>query len=231
MGEDYTHNQDRSIQYQASDAVFQIHNYNLDLKANSIYLVGEDCYAEEEEPGVEFLMANRFIKNLNIIQRKSEKPILIILKTCGGDWTEGMAIYDAIKASLCWVTILAYAHARSMTSIIMQAADRRVMMPNADFLFHHGTMVVENTLVGAASDVRWHVTKMDVMLDIYADKRQYGTHFKDQHPKTIKRRLQREMEKKQECYLTATESVDWGFADSVLGDKKTPDRASLRKAS
>ena len=45
---------------------------------------------------MEYLMSSKFIKNLNILMRTNEDPILIHMKTCGGDWIEGMAIYEAL---------------------------------------------------------------------------------------------------------------------------------------
>jgi ATP-dependent protease ClpP protease subunit len=56
----------------------------------------------------------------------------------GGDWYHGMAIYDAIKYSSCECTIKVYGHAMSMGSIILQAADHRIMMPNSRFMIHYG---------------------------------------------------------------------------------------------
>ena len=42
-----------------------------------------------------------------------------------------MAIFDAIKICRSHVTILVYGQAESMSSIILQAADKRIMMPNS----------------------------------------------------------------------------------------------------
>jgi len=124
------------------EVIESLHDYSLDPKNREIYLVGEQeakIPDDDQEPGVEFLMANRFIKNLRFLSLANENPILVHSKTCGGYWEEGMAIYDAIKACPCYVTILNYTHARSMSSIIFQAADNRVMMPNSYFLFHLGS--------------------------------------------------------------------------------------------
>ena len=131
--EEYSHIIDKLVKREVSDTIDQIHDYGLDVKTNHIYLTGEPDYVigvgveDTNEPGVEFRMASKFIKNLNILQRFNEDPILIHMKTCGGDWGAGMAIYDSIKACPNRITILSYTHARSMSSLIFQAADKRVM--------------------------------------------------------------------------------------------------------
>ena len=86
-----SHRRDKTVKYTSADPLYYIHNYNLDLNANQIYLMGNESYigAVEDEPGVEYSMANNLIKNLNILQRKGDQNILIHMKTCGGDWGEG----------------------------------------------------------------------------------------------------------------------------------------------
>ena len=68
----------------------------------------------------------------------NKEPLLVHLKTCGGMWDQGMAIHNALTLYSGPVTILNYAEARSMSSIIYCAGDRRVMMPDGKFMFHTG---------------------------------------------------------------------------------------------
>jgi ATP-dependent protease ClpP protease subunit len=93
---------------------------------------------DESETGVDHLMAEFFIKGMHALEVKNKKPITILMNNPGGDWYHGMAIYDAIKCSQCHCTIRVYGHAMSMGSIILQAADRRIMMPNSRFMIHYG---------------------------------------------------------------------------------------------
>ena len=61
----------------------------LDKEVSHIMLFGtpnyiEGAVAEEvEEPGVEYVMANRFITNMNIAMRANGNPILIHMKSNG----------------------------------------------------------------------------------------------------------------------------------------------------
>ena len=61
------------------------------------------------------------------------------MHSVGGEWSDGMAIYDAISMSRSYITIIAYGQAESMSSIIFQAADRRLITPNTYFMSHYGS--------------------------------------------------------------------------------------------
>ena len=200
-----------------------IHSYNIDIPQRELYLCGEpeSCAGEEgDEPGVEFIMANRLVANIRYLANQdAEKPILIHMKTGGGYWTEGMAIYDAIVACPCPVHILNYSHARSMSSIIFQAADWRAMMPSSYFMFHFGEIGVGGELRAVASDLDF-TRRVDtpLMLGIYARAIQASktAKFAKWSVARITGYLERQMEKKSNVYLTAPEAVEWGFADAVF---------------
>lgn len=214
------------------ETVEQIHDNGIDLTSNQIYLFGEAAYTdvhEGDEPGVEYTMANRFIKNLNILMRKSDEPILIHMKTCGGDWKEGMAIYDAIKACPNKVTILNYTHARSMSSLIFLAADKRVMMPHSTFMFHDGTMAVDGTVKQFYTEYEQTKIAEEQMLQIYIDTMKVQGKLKDEKPEKIKKWLRDQMDKKEDVYFSAQQAVDYGFADEIFGSSGVYDWSSLTK--
>lgn len=219
-------------------AIEEMHIYGVNLKDFSIYLAGtEKQYqgddTEFDEPGVEYQMASRFIKNLHILAgRNSKRPILIHMKTCGGNWEEGMAIYDALTACPNPITILSYTHARSMSSVILQAADKRVLMPHSYFLFHEGTLGLTGTSKGVLSSVEWTKRVINpAMLDIYARALKRKGKFTRWSPSRIKSMLRDKMDRKEDVYLTAEEAVEWGFADEVFGGLGNFDWRSLRKYS
>lgn len=218
---EYSHNIDKKVKYHTDDPVYQIHEQNVDIRANHIYLFGEENYVtdsnEGTEPGVEWTMANKLIKNLNILMRKTDEPILIHLKTCGGIWEEGMAIYDAIKACPNKITILNYTHARSMSSLIFLAADKRVMMPNSKFMFHEGTMAIDGTVKQYRTEGEELEKDGNNMLKIYIDAMKEQGKMKKWSRKRIKEWLIERMNKKEEVYFNAKQTVEYGFADEVFG--------------
>jgi ATP-dependent protease ClpP protease subunit len=197
-----------------------LHLYNIDAPNHEIYLTGEEDrpYDDNEEPGVEYAMATRFIKNLRFcVQHDPKKPILIHMKTNGGYWEEGMAIYDAIKSCPSYVTVLNYTHARSMSSIILQAADYRLMMPHATFMFHDGTWATSGTLKQVYTEIDFNKKVADpAMIKIYVDSLKHDGKFKGWSRPRIAEMLRDEMNKKEDVYLTAQEAVDWGFADEIF---------------
>lgn len=204
----------------------EIQIYNIDIANFNIFLVGEEkTYDDEEgeymEPGVEYQMATRLIKNLGILSGENPKrPILIHMKTCGGHWEEGMAIYDAIAACPNPITILSYTHARSMSSLILQAADKRVLMPHSYFLFHEGALELSGTNKGVLANAEWIKEVIaPTMLKIYSGVLERAGKFSGWSPDRIQQMLRENMDKKEDVILTAWEAVEWGFADEVFGGR------------
>ena len=118
-----------------------IHSYGININAREIYL--HSHHSHGEEPGIEFKMATTFIKNLHVLESNGSDPVLVHMHTVGGEWNDGIAIFNAIEFSPCPVMILVYGHAVSMGSIILQAADKRILMPDIDFMIHFGEISVE----------------------------------------------------------------------------------------
>lgn len=213
------HKLDHTLKVKTEDLVDQVHEKDVDLQSNHIYLFGREEYQNESgsEPGVEYLMANRFIRNLNLCMRVNpDTPIVIHMKTCGGDYTEGMAIYDAIKSCPFPVTILNYTHARSMSSIIFQAANKRVMMPNSYFMFHEGTLAYEGNYRTVVSEVEFDKLGREVMIDIYVNTLKTNGKFKSRSRKWIRAWVEEQMNKKDDVFFTSKEAVEYGFADKIF---------------
>lgn len=211
---------DHKLSLKVDDLTYQLHNYDLDLKSNHIYLFGVDrgydILGTEDELGIEYVMASRFIRNFNLCMRVNpEKPILIHMKSNGGYWEEGMAIYDTIRSCPWPVTILNYTHARSMTSIIFQAANKKVMMPHSHFMFHEGTLDMSGTYKQVRSSISFDKSRNE-MLDIYSKSMKQHGMFSNKSIKYIKTWLSSQMDKKEDVYLTAQETVKYGLADEVF---------------
>lgn len=212
---------DHKLKIPDIDLMFYLHEHDIDLMSNHIYLMGVDRGYEVvtgiDEPGIEFVISKRFIKNINMCMRtKPSIPILVHMKTCGGLWEEGMAIYDVIKACPSRVTILNYTHARSMSSIIFQAADKRVMMPNSYFMIHDGTYGIEGTVKQVQSSIDFDKKNELTMLNIYAERMAEKGKFKGEPLPKIRKWLRYQMDKKEDVFFTAEEAVELGFADEIF---------------
>lgn len=216
------HKLDHKLKATSEDPIWHIHEYDLDLASNHIYLFGRENYATGHEvaigePGVDYTMANRFIRNLNLCMRVNpDKPVVIHMKTCGGDYVEGMAIYDAIKSCPFPVTILNYTHARSMSSLVFSAANKRVMMPNSYFMFHEGTLAYDGNYRTVMSMAEFDKLGREVMVEIYVETLKRGGKYAKRSQKWIRNWVNEQMAKKDDVFLTAKQAVEIGFADSVF---------------
>jgi ATP-dependent Clp protease protease subunit len=190
------------------DDIDKFHDYSLYIPTRTIYM-GSELFSDEDfsESGTEAAMAERQIKNIHILDNLKDEPITIIMNNVGGDEYHGMAIYDAIKACKSYITIKVYGHAMSMGSIILQAADRRVMSPNSRQMIHYGTWGSEGH---AKTTQKWaeEGKKCDKLMEqLYLSK------IKEKHPEFTLTKLQKLLD--HDTFLTAVESVELGLADEV----------------
>jgi len=119
-----------------------LHN-NVDTLNRTIYM-GSVRGEMGDEPGVDAFMAESVIKAMYLLETLNSDPITILMNNPGGDFFHGLAIYDAIQTAKSHCTIKVYGHAMSMGSIILQAADTRIMMPNSKFMIHYGYDTQDN---------------------------------------------------------------------------------------
>jgi ATP-dependent protease ClpP protease subunit len=203
---------------QRSELVNDVYTAGINIDAREIFLHSYIDSTDEYDE-IDFRSASTFIQNLRILTLDKDEPILVHMITPGGDWNYGMAIYDAIDSCPCRIIALVYSHAFSMASIILQAADVRIMMPNADFMIHEGAGKVENTCKGIISYAKKVNKENATMLSIYASVCKDGKAFAGKTENEIKTFLQNKIDAKQEWYLNASEAVKYGFADAILGDE------------
>ena len=200
---------------QRSDLLGDFHKYGVNLDSREIVLQSSP---DNQDDGLDYISANIFIKNLLFLNNLNHFPIVIHQCTCGGCWNYGMAIYDAILSSPSPVILIAYAHARSMSSIIPQAAKKRIIHPNADFLIHFGG-------AGFEGDARSFIAegqKADEidrrMIDIYSGRCVKGPFFLKKYSRErVRKYLREQMNIRREWYMSPAEAVHMGFMDGIYG--------------
>ncbi len=107
----------------------------------TIYLGNVTTDSDGGENGVDFAMARKFEVGMTVLEYFDAKsPITVIMNNPGGDQYHSMAIYERIMCSTCFVTIQATGHAMSGGSLILQAADKRLLARTATILLHYGEM-------------------------------------------------------------------------------------------
>lgn len=207
-----------------------IHNFNIDINNREIFLHSYMPDSPEEE-GVDYKCAVIFEKNIRYLNQISSEPILVHMHLPGGDWQDCMGMYDTIKFSKSKIIILAYAKVESASSVILQAAHARVLMPNTNVLIHYGSISIDGEHTKAASSsIQWNDRESDKMVDIFSDRCMESIIAKEKNWKKMmaKKHIMSQLANKGDWILTAEESVHYGFADGVLGSKKYPTIDSLK---
>jgi ATP-dependent protease ClpP protease subunit len=199
-----------------------IHTYNIDPINREIYL--HSHISDSEEGGVDYRSAIVFEKNLRYLNLLSLDPILVHMHLPGGDWQDCLGIYDAIKASKSKVIIVASAKVESSSTILLQAADLRILTSNTNFLVHYGSISVDNEHKAALSMVQWSEKESEKMIDIFTEKCMNSSISKEKNWKKMmaRKHIVSQLATKRDWILTAEEAVRYGFADGILGSKKYP---------
>lgn len=213
-----------------NEVIDSIHGNGVDTNQREIYLHGHHG-PFEDDPGVEYRMATTFIKNIRHLDLIENEPILIHMHSLGGNWGDGMAIYDAIKVSRSHTTILAYGQAESMSSIILQAADVRIMMPNSYFMCHYGSSSNAGSFLDTQNWAEFEARILNSMLDIYVDKCINGKFFKEKFEDLSESKVRSFIKRKLkdgDWYINSNEAVYYGFADGVLSTRKHKGISSLK---
>lgn len=189
------------------DEIDRLHDYGIYIPTRTIFMGSESYDIEQGESGCDGFMAERIIKNLHVLESISIDPITILMNNIGGDEYHGFAIYDAIQACKSHVTIRVFGHAMSMGSIILQAADDRIMAPTSRQMIHYGTWGIHDH---AKTTQQWakEGQKIDCWMEqMYLDK------MKEKNPKASLGHLKKMLD--HDTFLTAQESCVLGLADSV----------------
>lgn len=185
------------------ESIDRFFDYDFHMETRTIYL-GSDVDDEGNDKGVTALTSERALKALHLlVAANAEAPIKIILNSVGGDWYHGMAIYDAIKACPCHVTIEVSGQAMSMGSIILQAADERLLHKNSTVMIHDGHESIQGTPKTAEAWAKQSKLTREVMYEIYAERSKKPEGF---------------WEKKcgSDFVLTAEQAVEFGLADKII---------------
>jgi ATP-dependent protease ClpP protease subunit len=192
-----------------------VHAFNIGVRNREIYLYS---FPSEEGSGVDFRMAQMFIKNMNILEASSKKPILIHMYSPGGSWFDGLAIFDRIKASKCDTEIVVHGYAESMSGIILQSAKRRTMSKNSYFMLHYGSDGKEADTLSFKNYARFVDGQCEKMFDIYAERCVNGAFFKKKQYTLEKTKnfLKRKL-KSGDWYLSAEDALKYGFIDGING--------------
>ena len=202
--------------------VSQAHEYDIITSRREIFL--HSYFDGEEESGVDYRVANRFLKNIKILESISDDPIVIHQHSVGGDWECGMLIYDSIVATPCPIIFICHGTAASMGSIIPQAVYKkgvRLATPNCCWLIHEGYEEASGTVKQFNSYHEFSKIAMVQMYDMYCDRcKNSGIFFKDKTEKETKAYLKRKLKAKEDWWFNSMDALSYGFIDGIFGSKE-----------
>lgn len=166
----------------------------IDVGTRTIYLVGE----------VDNAMLHRFVAAFDVLD-STKGPIRIVLSTPGGSEPDGYAIYDLLKLAKNTIVIEGYGAVQSIGSLILQAADLRLLSPECRLMVHNGSVefgqaLNTDTLVAIGREIERNNKRY---VDILAAKSSLPVG-------RIKELVDAE------TYMSAAESIQYGFADGIL---------------
>jgi ATP-dependent protease ClpP protease subunit len=194
-----------------SDDIDKFHDKGLYIPTRHVFIGSEHADESMNESGCDYLMAERAIKNLHVLESINKDPITILMNNIGGDEYHCFAIYDAIRLCESHVTIKVLGHAMSAGSIILQAADERIMAATSRQMLHYGTWGCNDH---SKTFQKW--AKEGEKIDKWMEQ-MYLKKMKEKDPLFTLARLQRMLD--HDTFLSAKESVAMGLADKVLGEE------------
>lgn len=144
------------------------------------------------------------------LRRIGQRDVTVVINSPGGDYFEGLAIYNALREHPARVTVKILGIAASAASVIAMAGDE-VQIARAGFLMIHNTWVVAAGDRHAMREVADWLEPFDAAaVDIYAAR----TGLK---PEALGKMLDRE------TWIGGAQAVDEGFADRLLDSDEVAD--------
>jgi ATP-dependent Clp protease, protease subunit len=177
----------------------QYQDHGTNLNTRTIY-IGDEINESSAE---------KAIKALDFLESESLEDIKILLNSSGGEDYSGLAIYDAIKNSSCFITIIGLGSIMSMASLVLQAGDHRALMPNSTMMLHVGYASIQNehnhNLIRESKEIE-RLIKLSA--DIYLAR------MKEKNAELTKKDIDNLLQFN--TYITAKGAVNMGLADEVL---------------
>jgi ATP-dependent Clp protease protease subunit len=178
---------------------------------------------DSEDSEISTKTATHFLKSLRFLEADSKDPIVLHSFSVGGNWYDGMVIYDAIKYSPCPFISISYGIAASMASLIPQAVfprGKRITMPNCDWMIHEGYTATEGTYRQVLSGAQWDTILRSRTYQMYTEPcMTTGQFFKDKKQSQVKSYIRRKLESKEDWWMSSDDSIKYGFCDHIVGDK------------
>lgn len=183
------------------DLISQFHNEGVFLDTKTIVAVGD----------IDQSMFEYLTKNLVSLDSKTGE-ITILIMSDGGSVSVARGIYDIIKSCKNLVKIICYGEVSSAATVILQAADKRIMSPSSKLMIHVGSESIPQDNPRNVDRLREEHRKDERWIeDVYLSK------IKEKKPRFSRNRLKTMLE--YDTYLNPKEALELGLIDEVYSYK------------
>lgn len=165
------------------------------LKTRSLLISGE----------INKEMADKFIKDLLILENESKEEVKVFINSPGGDVDAGYAIYDMIRFVSCPVTIIGMGLVASAASLILLAVEKekRIALPNSTYLIHQPL----SQMKGNATDIEIYSLQLEKIKQAINEVISEAT---GKDIETVKQDTDRDH------WLNAQEAVKYGLVSRIV---------------
>ena len=168
------------------------------LKTRQILLSGE----------INKELAEKFNKQLLLLEADSNKPVYVYIDSPGGDVTAGFAIYDMIRFVKCPVVLIGNGLIASAAALIHLAVPQnmRVGLPNSEYLIHQPL----SGMRGTATDIQIHTA------NVKKTKAKINKIISEATGKDLKKV---EADTDRDYWLDADEALEYGLISKIISNR------------
>ena len=168
------------------------------LKTRQILLSGE----------INKELAEKFNKQLLLLEADSNKPVYVYIDSPGGDVTAGFAIYDMIRFVKCPVVLIGNGLIASAAALILLAVPQnmRVGLPNSEYLIHQPL----SGMRGTATDIQIHTA------NVKKTKAKINKIISKATGKDLKKV---EADTDRDYWLDADEALEYGLISKIISNR------------
>ncbi len=171
-------------------------------------LAGRKVFVEGE---INQETACNFVKQLLLLCKEdANKPIDVLINSCGGEINSGLLMYDCIQSCKTPIRMYCMGTAYSMAAVLFACGNHgRYILPNSELMLHEP--LLGNRVGGNASSIR-------SISDSLMDTRRKMNQLLAKH--TSKTEKEIEEATSYDHYFSAEESITFGLADEVVDFNK-----------
>lgn len=153
-------------------------------------------------------LAEKFNKQLLLLEADSSKPVYVYIDSPGGDVTAGFAIYDMIRFVKCPVVLIGNGLIASAAALILLAVPKnmRVGLPNSEYLIHQPL----SGMRGTATDIQIHAENLT------KTKAKLNKIIAEATGKDLKQ-VQKDTDR--DYWLNAEEALEYGLISKVISNR------------